>query len=585
MSTPPIMVSLHLLGGLEFFLGSVWFLLGSCTDSTEPHYQCGEEGVQVRVPPGYLGSEITFQVRDEFEMGYDLEGCLSKCLFTTIGPNGENVFYSPYTVCLSVRKEGVWLLRVRLIGSVKSEDIDLICPKPKSKRPRVIPRTHKPRTTKMTTSTTPFSKTLIQNLNKTTFSSSISSHAMVTLPQKTSTVIVEADDKVTLLSTKGRQTKDLARATTAPLPHAWWQTPGSSQILTSIQSTGPTPTTDHLVTVNCFPDGYFRLIISRYVTSPPLQLTSVLGPGTCPSPTVMGDFLEFQGYLMTCSTQRFFQGHLVYELYLTAKPNILVSPLGSITRDSSHRVLAQCTYNSSLSLSFVSLAGSPPPFPSVSNSGELNVELRISKGSSFSSFYTSLDFPLQILLRELVYLEARLLQPSDPRLHLRLHHCWGAPSLDSASTTRWPLVSDGCPFSGDDPMTKILPGPIPSSYQRFVVSAFTFIAFPNKTQVYIFCSVSVCLPSLSESCTSDCGTLTRRARRSQSSASLQFVSTSGPLIFQQAEDSGLARLQHLMPAFSGIIIAFLFLLVLLFLTGTLKCSSFTVKFRGHLRLR
>ncbi|XP_040292200.1 zona pellucida sperm-binding protein 1-like isoform X1 [Bufo bufo] len=221
---------------------------------------------------------------------------------------------------------------------------------------------------------------------------------------------------------------------------------------------------------------------------------------------------------------------MVYQLSLTAKADVLVSPLGSITRDSSLMVLSQCLYNNTLSnISLVVLA---QQIPTVTSTGVLSVELRISKGSSFSSFYALEDFPLQIPLRELVFLEVRLLQPSDPRLHLRLHQCWGAPNMDPASTLRWPVISNGCPFSEDDTLTQILPGSVPSSYQRFVVSAFTFVGFSNNTEVYFFCSISVCVPSSSESCTTDCVNLTR-SRRDQPDISLYLVGTTGPLVFLQ----------------------------------------------------
>ncbi|XP_063814509.1 zona pellucida sperm-binding protein 1-like [Pseudophryne corroboree] len=547
------MVSFHLCSGLGVLLACSWLLLGSCSNSSKPDYRCGEEGVQLRVPAGYLGSKVKFQVRDEFQMGYDLDGCLSKCLLSAIEPSGESVFYTPYSVCIAVVKDGLWLLRVRLIGDVKTEDIDLICPKPKSKHDRVIPRTHKPRSTRWTTLSTPVAKTLTKSLETTV--------------HHTTTNVIQDDDrnKVTILPTVGHRTKEMD---------------------IDISTTGPPPTAEHLVSVTCFPDGSFRLTISRYVTSPPLELASVeLDPGTCPSPILMGDFLEFNGLLTTCGRHRFSEGQLVYELSLTVKPNILVSALGSITRDGEVRISAQCSSNSTISVWVTSHVASPPPLPSVSNSGELGVELRISKGSSYSSFYTTVDYPLQILLRELVFFEARLLQPSDPRLHLRLHHCWGAPSFDPVSTTKWNLIYDGCPYSKDDPMTKLLPVPVPSSYQRFVVSAFTFIGFPNNTQVYIFCSVSVCLPSLSESCTSECGNLTHRVRRSQAN-SLHLLSSTGPLIFQQDDgESGIYWLQHLMPAVSWTIIAAAFLIVLLLLTNTLKCRYFAVNFKSNLQLR
>ncbi|KAM3914061.1 zona pellucida sperm-binding protein 1-like [Leptodactylus fuscus] len=556
------MVAWKFFDGLWLLLLSMWPLLGSCSTSAGADYKCGEEGVQLHVAPGYLGGQVFFQVRDEFDMGYDLQGCLSKCLLSTQGPNGESVFYSPYSICLSVRKDGEWLLRVRLVGRENSEDLNLICPKPKLLRPKVISRTHKPN--KLTPSQCSVPTGKITCLNSTVSRDMCLDYRCCHDP--TDTIV--------------------------PCYYG------------------------HTVTVHCFPDGLFQLILSRHVTSPPLRLSSVvLGPGTCPPPTILGDFLQFQGDLSSCSARRFFQGRPMYELSLTAKPDVLVSPLGSITRDSSLSVLSQCLYNNTLSnVSLVVLAPQPP---TVTSTGVLSVELRISRGPSFSSFYAPEDFPLQIPLRELVFLEARLLQPSDPRLHLRLHQCWGAPSTDPASTVRWPVIQDGCPFSEDDTLTKILPASVPSGYRRFAVSAFTFVGFPYNTQVYFFCSVSVCLPSSSESCALDCADLTRTSddcswnkaamslvlgnlkklklfgqglssgveifgnliegklngRRAPTDLSVYGMGSAGPLVLQQDEKLGLTARQFLTSALPGILLAVTSLLMMLLLAFALKVKS------------
>ncbi|XP_075144288.1 zona pellucida sperm-binding protein 1-like [Leptodactylus fuscus] len=560
------MVAWKFFDGLWLLLLSMWPLLGSCSTSAGADYKCGEEGVQLHVAPGYLGGQVFFQVRDEFDMGYDLQGCLSKCLLSTQGPNGESVFYSPYSICLSVRKDGEWLLRVRLVGRENSEDLNLICPKPKLLRPKVISRTHKPSKTRMSTTgqpsrTTPYGTT-----------------------ESPPVIIAPPEDQVT---TRPRLTGSV------PTPMSDKLTPSQCSVptgkITCLNSTvsrdmcldyrcchDPTDTIvpcyyGHTVTVHCFPDGLFQLILSRHVTSPPLRLSSVvLGPGTCPPPTILGDFLQFQGDLSSCSARRFFQGRPMYELSLTAKPDVLVSPLGSITRDSSLSVLSQCLYNNTLSnVSLVVLAPQPP---TVTSTGVLSVELRISRGPSFSSFYAPEDFPLQIPLRELVFLEARLLQPSDPRLHLRLHQCWGAPSTDPASTVRWPVIQDGCPFSEDDTLTKILPASVPSGYRRFAVSAFTFVGFPYNTQVYFFCSVSVCLPSSSESCALDCADLTR-SRRAPTDLSVYGMGSAGPLVLQQDEKLGLTARQFLTSALPGILLAVTSLLMMLLLAFALKVKS------------
>ncbi|XP_073540473.1 uncharacterized protein [Phyllobates terribilis] len=514
--------------------------------------------------------------------------------------------------------EGDWLLRVRLVGQAKSEDLDLICPKPKLKRPRGMNHTQRPRSTKMSKLTTTITTVHLWKTtqNRTSESPTVTRLPIQTPTIKTAKIITGRTNEGIVVTQPTEDFRTMVVGTTKDVvSHSGHQTEELSQKVTSSKHTDLVPITQfpdawttsqcvipagritclnatvsrdvclgysccfdpvdsinpcyygHTITIHCFPDGLFQLILSRFVTNPPLRLSSVvLGPGTCPSPTMLGDFLEFKGHLSSCSTLRFLE-RPVYELFLTAKQDVLVSPLGSITRDSSLTVVSQCMYNNTLSN--ISLVVLTPQLPMVTSTGVLRVELRISKGSSFSTFYAPEDFPLQVQLRELVFLEAHLLQPSDPRLHLRLHHCWGAPSIDPSTTVRWLVIYDGCPFSEDDPVTKILPGSIPSSYQRFAVSTFTFVGFPYNTQVYFFCSVSVCVPSSSESCTSDCANLTR-SHHAQTDTTLYLVGTTGPLVFNQEQELGVTGLQNLASTLPGIIIAVVFLLLVLLLLVLLK---------------
>ncbi|XP_053305899.1 zona pellucida sperm-binding protein 1-like [Spea bombifrons] len=539
-----------ILAGRLWLLLSLWPLLTVCASPSGPQYTCGEDGVQLRVPPNYMGQEVSFQVRDEFGMGYDLSGCLSRCLFSSRGPDGESVFYSPYSVCLSVFKDGVWKLRVRLVGSQKSEDLDLVCPKPRIPRPRVIARTRRPHSIKnasehMFPSKAPSTKPM--SLTKT-----LPLHHTLS-PEKTLLTGVAPTDKI---SHWNLTTKSL-------VPHpAIYDTEGeqiaSQCLITSgrLSCLNTNVSRDecvnsrccydhrdaltpcyhgHTVFLRCYAGGDFQLVISRHVTEPPLLLDTVdLGSPQCQSPTLRNDdFLEFKGRLDQCGIHKFMDGHLVYELTLSAMQDILFSPTGSITRDTAVKVLSRCTYPSSHSVSLVSLVVSPVPIASLTKKSGLSLELRIARDASFTSFFSSTDFPLRFSLGNFVFLEVRLLYPSDPRLHLRLHHCWGAPTLNSASeSSQWPLIYNGCPYDGDDIATQILAVPMPSSYQRFAVSAFTFLGDPNKTQVYFFCSVSVCLPSISETCISNCTTLSGRSRRSPKDSPIQLVNSFGPLVVE-----------------------------------------------------
>ncbi|CAH2321389.1 Hypothetical predicted protein [Pelobates cultripes] len=523
---------------------------------------------------------------DEFGMGYTISGCLASCLLSSRDVNGEIVFYSPYNVCLSARKGSIWKLRLRLFGTKKTEDLDLVCPKPKIIKPRVISRTQKPKTFR-NASVSVVPSNLAGPTNQTLFLNTIVTGETVTLgrtishQEKTPKELSSSglsQLKTEILPTQNPQwsltTKSVAYVTDAGMVssmHLTHKMPavstlqtGNMGLLSSAQclvSSEKVPCLDitashdrcihsrccydpqdartpcyhgHTVSLQCYSDGRFRLVISRHVTHPPLVLASVvLRPSGCPSLTFRnGQFLEFRGHLEQCSTHRFLEGKLVYEFSLLASQNILFSSKGSITRDTTVTLLSWCTYPSTVSKSLVPVVESPVPVASVTKISALNLELRISKDFSYTSFFSPLDFPLRVPLANLIFLEVQLLHPYDPRLHLHLHDCWGAPTLNPTSEVQWPLLHNGCPFAGDDKVTQLLPVPYPPNRQRFAVYAFSFLGHPNKTQVYFFCSVSVCLPSFSNPCHSNCNTLSR-SQRSQSDVSLHLVNSPGPLIIQQ----------------------------------------------------
>uniref|UniRef100_A0A8C5PPP9 Zona pellucida sperm-binding protein 4 n=1 Tax=Leptobrachium leishanense TaxID=445787 RepID=A0A8C5PPP9_9ANUR len=523
-------------------------------------YVCGQEGVQLRVSPDYMAEDVTFQVRDEFGMGYSLMGCLASCLFSSRDTNGESVFYSPYSVCLSTLKvsllqreetcdvrhlglevhgprnvfeDGVWKLRVRLIGIQKTQDLVLICPKPKTAHPKVLVRTPK---TLINTSMSTMSSDLAVPTNETVDGFQVTEEAVTS-----SGIVPSIHLKPSSISTTETGYTGILSPEQCLVPLervSCMDYTSRDECLHSRCCYDPqdslTPCYHgHTVSLQCHSDGRFRLVISRHVTHPPLLLASVvLGPQTCPAPTLENDqFLEFKGHLGQCATHRFSEGKLVYELLLKASQNVLFLPMGSITRDASFRLLSWCTYPSSVFPSLVSIVVSAVPIASVSKISGLSLQLRISRDSSYTSFFSPTDFPLRILLGNPIFLEVRLLHPYDPRLHLRLHNCWGAPTLDPEAPTQWPLIHNGCPFVGDDKITQLLAIPYPSNLQRFTVSAFTFLGHPNKTQVYFFCSVSVCLPSVSDTCISSCNSLSR-SQRSQAVVSLHLVNSFGPLIVQ-----------------------------------------------------
>ncbi|NXV74281.1 ZP4 protein, partial [Atlantisia rogersi] len=235
----------------------------------------------------------------------------------------------------------------------------------------------------------------------------------------------------------------------------------------------------------------------------------------------------------------------IYENELVASRNVKTGSLGSVTRDSTFRLHVRCSY--SITGSFIPLSVQVftlPPLPAVSQPGPLSLELRVASDGSYTSYYTDSDYPVMKTLRDPVYAEVKILQRTDPGLVLVLHHCWATPSISPQQKLQWPVLVDGCPYTGDNYQTQLVPLSLvsgllfPSHYQRFSLYTFTFVDSTSREMlsglVYLHCSASVCHQSVQESCTTTCPA---RARGKRSAEHLQdgasHVSSKGPVIFLQ----------------------------------------------------
>uniref|UniRef100_A0A8C8S251 Zona pellucida sperm-binding protein 4 n=1 Tax=Pelusios castaneus TaxID=367368 RepID=A0A8C8S251_9SAUR len=274
------------------------------------------------------------------------------------------------------------------------------------------------------------------------------------------------------------------------------------------------------VTAQCTPDGQFSIVVSRYVTLPPLILDSVhLASGSSAGcvPVVKNNaFVLFQFPHTACGTTFWMAGDQgVYENELVADQDVRTWSLGSITRDSTFRLHVRCSYSTSgISLPVSIQVFTLPPPPAVSQPGPLTLELRIAREQGYGSYYADRDYPVVKVLRDPIYVEVRLLQRTDPNLVLVLHQCWATPSSNPRQQPQWPILVDGCPYTGDNYQTQLVPvgaavgQQFPSHYQRFIISTFTFMDSASRQPftgpVYLHCSASACQPSVSTSCITSC---------------------------------------------------------------------------------
>ncbi|XP_040207758.1 zona pellucida sperm-binding protein 4-like isoform X5 [Rana temporaria] len=316
------------------------------------------------------------------------------------------------------------------------------------------------------------------------------------------------------------------------------------------------------LTTQCRFDGNMVIAVSSELTVPSLYLDSVrvIGLDSCSglARDTTNSFVVFR-FPLSCTTA--FQvpnGPMNYEATIEAGRQIQTWQGSSITRDSTMRVTVQCSFIQTGIVPLLSFTVNtlPPPLP-VSTSGPLELEMRIAQDFDYASYYTDVQYPVVKVLRDPVYLEVRLIGRTDPNLVLVLNDCWATNSADPMPLPQWPILFDSCPFNGDNYLSQLIPVgapsqavPIPSYYQRFLVSTFTFVDSTTQLAleglVYFHCSASVCVPSARDSCVVSCGQ--RRRRMAELQSLKNTVTSQGPVAFVSLANEEILKLEGTDPA-------------------------------------
>ncbi|XP_078717344.1 zona pellucida sperm-binding protein 4-like [Lampetra fluviatilis] len=303
----------------------------------------------------------------------------------------------------------------------------------------------------------------------------------------------------------------------------------------------------------CTSDGRFVIAVSRHVTSPPLNLSTVHLPGdrqSCGAVVTSTDFVVFNFSMSSCgATARWVGEELVYETQLIADHELCVDGNIAITNSATYKLVLQCRFHGKDDLQLgVAVATLPPPRP-VTGAGPLYLELRIARDGRYLDYYS--QFPVVKFLRDPIFLEVRLLDHPDPSLVLVLQDCWATPTLDPFNSVQWRVLDNHCPFSGDDYQTVLHPmGEFPgvllsSRYKRFEVKTFVFTgpqdAMVPYGELYFHCSAYVCKGDES-SCVPGCSSkFKRHLTTKDGDVDLSLVTAHEPVLIVQEEKSS----QHL----------------------------------------
>ncbi|XP_051917533.1 protein pygopus-like [Hippocampus zosterae] len=311
------------------------------------------------------------------------------------------------------------------------------------------------------------------------------------------------------------------------------------------------------VTVQCTKDAQFIVVVARDATLPSIDLEtfSLLGDGPGCMPVDSNSvFAIYQFPVTTCGTVVTEEpGMIIYENRMTSSYEVAMGPLGAITRDSSYDLLFQCRYRGTSVETIVAEIFQPHEHPAaVFARGPISVQLRLGNGRcltkgcdeeevAYNSYYLAADYPVTRILRDPVYVEVQLMDRSDANLVLNLGRCWTTTSENPHSLPQWDILINGCPNRDDRYTSSLIPvGPnsgleFPRHYRRFSFQMFTFVdpnsLEPQKEQVYIHCSTSICNAGAGFSCEPNC--LSRRRRDAKDAvkkmAEPRIVASSGPL--------------------------------------------------------
>ncbi|XP_043574249.1 mucin-2-like [Chiloscyllium plagiosum] len=307
--------------------------------------------------------------------------------------------------------------------------------------------------------------------------------------------------------------------------------------------------------IDCTTNGLFTIVVPRIATVPPLNLDSVsLLNNTSPQCgpiTRTTEFVLFRFPLDSCGTTQIVDGlYITYSVDVMAKRKIQTGPRGSITRESTFKLHVKChfTGKKDIPLTLVVNTASLPPF--VLREGVLQMEMRIAKEKSYSTWFADEDYPLVRFLKEPVYIEVRLLHRTDPNIELVLNDCWATQTLDPHRAPRWSILLHGCPYYRDNYLTQLhaveaaSDVPFPTHHKRFEVKTFAFWNRQSRTalsgEVYFHCSATVCLLPDMQECATTCGAGRRIARHSDVNISAEasyhgLVTLKRPIVFTLAE--------------------------------------------------
>ncbi|XP_036943052.1 uncharacterized protein LOC119012925 [Acanthopagrus latus] len=252
----------------------------------------------------------------------------------------------------------------------------------------------------------------------------------------------------------------------------------------------------------CFPNGTMTALAVKLESVPslnPSQLT--LRDPTC-GPSYSDDryaYFVFTG--SSCGTTRKFLQNMMLYANEISLPDELEMKRESKADEPEYELKISCYYdiNKTHAVAFHPRPRRSEPYAENAR-GKLQVTMRLALDDSYSTFYTSDDYPIIKYLQQPLYFEVELTRSSNPQLSLELENCWATLNEDRTTQPRWNLLINGC-VNPVDPSQVIL-HPVwadgrvqyPSHFKRFEVNMFAFAEDQDNLsqQLFVHCDTVIC---------------------------------------------------------------------------------------------
>nr|XP_009935723.1 PREDICTED: zona pellucida sperm-binding protein 2-like [Opisthocomus hoazin] len=246
--------------------------------------------------------------------------------------------------------------------------------------------------------------------------------------------------------------------------------------------------------IQCLPNGTVVITAVKLVRLADLDTSLlVLRDRQCKPSLVTEKTATFRFNVNTCGTSRRFNSTA-----MTYENDVLYFRPGNDTPVYQLKFVCWYAVKQTVDVQYQSKKNSPPSIKP--GFGSLTLSLKIFKDKSYSEPYLESEYPVVKYLREALYFEVELLQPTDARLELNLDDCWATNSQSQDSLPQWPILINGCENSEDSYRTVFhevnysLRVKFPQHVKRFEVRMFTFVQGTTmlQEQLYFHCSVVIC---------------------------------------------------------------------------------------------